>query len=321
MNATRDVVISCMALRGVPDWLPWPGGVPSFIEFAGQMPAAGGHPTWGAVAQRYRDPSGQLLPGLFRAYRAWLGFELADVGRIAVVGFSAGSNSGVRELLRNPVDRGRISFVAAIDGEHPNLAATPPTDAQRATDPLSRYADFAGELGGLVDVATQAALDAGPAVVVTASSVAAPSPVNSDTRSALFDLQWAVESGVQQAGRRVVPPTLDGAFPPNATSSYLHAGERYPQPFTVSGCRRFVALYYPGTVERDHVLQARIVAPDVLQAFCVPFWSRSAAAPVGAERPAPTELVEAVAAPKLSPPVGWLPAALSAAALIGASFA
>ena len=323
----RDVLISCMALQQVPAWLPWPNGAPALIEWAGQPPdTSTGHPTWGAVAAPLRDQHGAMLPALFRAYRAFPGFDLADDVRIAVVGFSAGSNSGLRELLRNPLDRARISFVGAIDGLHPNLSPVPPTPADLMRDPLRRYADWGAEEGGIQAMATDAALDAGPEVVATCSGVAAPSATNADTRTALSDLEWQVFSAVQAAGQRLVQPAVPTPFPEQQQSPHLHAGEAYPVPFTRSGCRRFVALYYTGNQARDHVLQARVVAPDVLRAFLIPFWaSSSGGASVVVDRPGistdPGDLVEVAAAPRVSPSMGWLPPALAAAAMLGASFA
>ncbi len=317
MNPGHDVLISCMALQSVPDWIAWPDGAPSLLEFAGQSPPGGGHPGWGATAARYRDASGQLLPNLFRAYARYLGFDVATAGRVGVVGFSAGSNSGVRELLRNPRDRARISFVLAVDGLHPNLSAAGAGRISRTR--TAAYADWSSEVGGLEDAATQAALDAGPLVIVTASDVAASSSTNAKTASALSDLEWVVMNNVQLSGHRVVQPTVPGPFPPRTTSPVLRAGEAYPQPRFVSGCRRFVALYYDGAQARDHVLQARIVTPDVLEAFCLPWWfPPSVAQPVAVRGADPGVFVEAVSDPKLSRGA-WLPPVVSAAALVAAA--
>lgn len=262
----RDVVISCMAIRKLPDWLPWAGSAPVVLEWSG-VPTASGHPSWQKAARGLRDSDGAILPRLFARYRQYLGFDLSEAGRVAAVGFSAGSNSGIRVLLESELDRGRLDFVAAIDGMHPTLAPErrgvhrPQTD-----DPRTDFVAWQSQMGPFADYADLAA-QGSCGFVATASSVAPVSRTISTTAQALSAL-YAWVAGVVGPSS----PNLPASFPPRETSPELREGEEYPLPYNIQGVRDFVCMWYPGDQARDHVLQAQVVIPDVLRSFLVPRW-------------------------------------------------
>jgi hypothetical protein len=269
----RDLIISMMALRQVPPDAAF-ATVPILIEWPGRVPAGGGHPGWGALADSLRAPpwrKGELLPALLKRYERFIGSE---IGRIAVVGFSAGANSGVRELLRNETDRSRIDFVASVDGMHPNFAPRP---LGNVTDPRSNYADWSSEMGGLESFARRAA-SGGVGLVCTASDIPSPSPRVSSSSFALESLTL-VSSPPQSA------PDVPARWPLAVTSPLLKPGESYPKPTRTMGARDFVAFWYPkiGTslneLKRTHILQAQIVAPDIVKSFLVARWNPSAVLP------------------------------------------
>ena len=171
-----DVVISCMGMRKAPDWLPWAGSPPIMLEWAG-VPTASGHPSWQRAALPLRASDGSILPSLFARYRRYLGFDLDQVERIAAVGFSAGSNSGIRCLLQSELDRARLDFVAAVDGMHPTLAPTQRgVHRPHSDDPREDFVSWERQMGpfaAFADLAAQRACG----FVATASSVA---PVRRD---------------------------------------------------------------------------------------------------------------------------------------------
>jgi hypothetical protein len=301
----RDLLISCMGVKRMPDWLPWADAPPALLEWPG-VPTASGHPSWKGAARRLRDSDGALLPRLLATYRRFLGFDLSGVNRIAVVGFSAGSNSGVRELLRSPLDRARIGFVAAIDGLHPMFRHRRIRTGQ--TDPEQLYADWSGQMGPFADYALLAAEDQGAAMVCTASQVRA-SPSVAPSYLALSSLYQWIAARSSAAG-----PWLPPAFPPRQSSPVLRAGEAYPTPIDVQGARRFVAAWYPGQTPRAHELQAWVVVPDVLRSFLVPLWGGEQPILVG-QQPEPVEPpIVLDPRPKVRGLPFWTPAALGAIA-------
>lgn len=308
----RDLIISCAGLRRIPDWIPWPGEPPILLEWPGS-PTASGHLSWKQAARGLRDSDGAILPNLLERYRQFLGFDVSGAGRIAVVGFSAGSNSGVRELLRSPLDRGRIDFVAAIDGMHPMFRHHRIRGDH--SDPETLYADWAGQMAPFAEYALRAARDEGAAMVCTASQVRAAASV-APSYLALSSLFAYVAERVPASG-----PWLPPAFPPRETAPALRAGETYPTPIAVQGARRFVAAWYAGQSPRAHELQAWIVAPDVLRAFLVPLWGGAEPILAG-HRPGPDEPPAASldSEPKTAGLPCWTPAALGAIAGVASAF-
>lgn len=316
----RDLIISCAGLRRVPDWLPWSGEPPKLLEWPG-APTASGHPSWKVSARTLRDADGAILPTLLARYRRFLGFDLGSVGRIAVVGFSAGSNSGVRELLRSPLDRARVSFVAAIDGMHPMWARRrvrrSELEAPAPSDPESMYLDWTAQMQPFAAYALDAAQDQGGAMVATASQVRPSSGASvAPSYVALASLyQWVAQRS------DATEPWLPPAFPPRSSSPTLQSGEDYPLPIQVQGARRFVALWYAGQTTRAHELQAWVVVPDVLRSFLVPLWGGADPILVG-DAPEPVE-PSALEPPASSSPAGlpfWTPAAFGAAAAVASAF-
>lgn len=264
-----------------------------------------------------------MLPRLLASYRRFLGFDLSGVGRIAVVGFSAGSNSGIRELLRSPLDRARISFAAAIDGLHPMWAQRRIRRSDEEPAPLTpeeRFADWPGQMEPFAAYALDAAQNQGGAMVITASQVAASSRKVAASSQALAYLWEWVASRVGLPG-----PTVPGPFPPRSSSPKLRAGEPYPVPFATDGARSFVGLWYPGRDRRAHALQAWIVAPDILRAFLVPLWAGAAPILIGDAReplePADGSSSRGAGLPTWTAPALGAAAAVSLAALGGLTHA
>lgn len=306
-----DVLISCMGVRKLPDWLPWQGKPPVLLEWAGAM-GAGGHPGWAQVARRLRGPDGSLLRNLLAQYRRFLGFDLDGVDRIAVVGFSAGSNSGVRELLRSPLDRARISWVAAVDGMHPMWSLQNPTEAETEADVRKLYQDWPGQMDPFAQFALEASDLQGNGFVCTASQVAAPSSQVAPTSTAIHSLaRWVLEN---RTGPRL-PPDIPKTFPGRRSAPYLHPGELYPEPIAGDGAGPFVALWYQGSDERAHRLQAYVVVPDLLRSFLVPLWGgpQPQLAAFGEVEAPPPEILSRETRPVVRGLPDWTPGLVGAA--------
>jgi hypothetical protein len=250
---TRDLVISMFAGERIPSGVPF-ATPPRVMQW--QPPITGaGHPSWTGEADKLRAGAyrkGPLLPNLLRRY----GMKLDDVGRICVLGFSAGSNNGVRELLRSDDDQRRIDVVLAVDGLHPNLAVSP------KAPPRGAYADWQAEMEPFAAFASRASLGAG-AMVATASQVAAPSKGNAQTARALADLELDVVDRLP-AGAELGPTLLPEDFPTSGDPL---------KPITRHQVGSFAALWYAGSDKTAHILQGTAVVRDLWRDVLSRRWS------------------------------------------------
>jgi len=273
----NDVVISCWALKSLPDSASLLEHEPALFEWS---PGTG---TWGKAADAIRAPpwrKGRLLPALFKRYERFLGFDLDGASRIAVFGFSAGSNSGVRELLRNPEDRARIDFVAAVDGLHPNIKPDRLGTPLNLATPRDYFADWNAELEPFAAMAERAARHE-TMMIATASQVVPLGKYNAKTELALDALVADVSSRVAFVDPYIVP-----GFPTDRAE--IRAGERHPVPVRGDGLGNFVCFWYSGSDKRAHVLQAQAVVPDIFRDYLVPSWTSGGFLPVGIRLPSPT---------------------------------
>lgn len=254
-------VISCMALPELPP-LAWGDPPPRFIQWPGE--ATGGHPDWMRAADKLRSPpyrKGRLLPALLRRYGV-----PTDV-QVAVIGFSAGSNSGCRELLRNADDRAQIDACFQVDGLHAMRHPKP-----RSSAPRDQFVSYAGQVAMVVEYAGTAA-SGGRLHVQTSSQVASPNPrANFAT--------WEMMPLIEPLAEEQVPPRLrvkaqlPPGFPNRTNHRELRKNEPYPRPIALAGLGNFLQLYYPGRDKRAHQLQAWVVAHDLIRELLLPRWKK-----------------------------------------------
>jgi hypothetical protein len=250
-SATHDLVISVYALRASTWAQAWPAPpAPRLVEWSGEVKPGSVHPTWAPLASRLRDASGQLLPALLRAWGA-------QPNRIAVCAFSAGSNSGLRELLRSEADRERIDAAFSIDGLHPQIAAD-----GSFVDP--------SQVNGLRAYMARAA--AGRALfALTASAVAAPGASIGQSADVLRRLitETAEARGLEppappMAWRSVAPP-------PAALAAQL-------EPLGIvdaASVGGLSAWWFTGSDAAAHIRQANAVQPLLIRELLVPRWRAS----------------------------------------------
>jgi len=251
-NMPTDVVLSMFAGEKIPPGVPF-ANPPRVIQWNPPI-VEGSHPSWTAEADKLRAGpwrKGPLLPALLRRYNV----RIEDVGRIAVIGFSAGSNNGVRECLRSDDDRRRIDTVLAVDGLHPNLAPSP------GSPPRGPYASWSTELEPFAAFAERAALGYG-AMAATASEVAAPSKSNGQTARVLIDLVDDVAARVN--GRELGPRLLPEGFPTSGAQLV---------PLSRTELGTFVALWYAGKDKNAHILQGTAVVRDLWRDVLSRRWS------------------------------------------------
>jgi hypothetical protein len=150
-----------------------------------------------------------------------------SVGRIAIVGFSAGCGA-VKEILSNAADRELVDFAYFCDGLHsewnqdakmgPKGRVSPYKPSQRLVSPEESlpYISDAG-LDGVIEFGKKAAAGVGPALVITHSQVVPPYP--STTETALY-VQRKIEAAVGST-------SPDGGINP---VGFLATGGGIPQP-------------------------------------------------------------------------------------------
>jgi hypothetical protein len=241
-DGTEDVILSFMALSH---------GLKEFADSRGirvvEVPptGGGGHPSWND------SPS---LTALIKKFGL-------KPRRIAAFGFSAGSNSGLRSILRRS-DAAQLSFVCALDGMHPMLSPK----AASATAIGTRYQDAANQFFPFANYALQAAHHQAT-MVISASQIPAPPPWQgwsfSTTADALLDVVRYTSENAPEAAAPATPEELLGVW---------------PQPIAASGAGDFLALWYPrsGDDEQDHIDQANIVGPAVARSILGPLWDQEA---------------------------------------------
>lgn len=245
-HPSSDVIFSMMGLRAVPKGFEgW-----RLIEWPGE---GAGHPSWAALAQRLRSGDGRLLPALRRLY------SVDESARIGVVGFSAGSNSGVREMLRSPADRASYAFVLAIDGLH---ASIKPGSRWREDDPVSWFWSFREQVEPFAAMAAEAAQGRG-IFVQTASRVAAPNPQLSSTEQGVNAISvYLSQRGLNEY--RELPTSFEDL-------------EKLEYGGIVSGdAGRYLSCVLGGSDAAAHVYQSRVVTPLALE------WVRTRLTGVGA---------------------------------------
>lgn len=249
------ILLSLYALREKPP------GFEDFRLIEWTPATSGGHPSWFSEASQMRDKNGSLWHALRRRF----GIP-EDPPMFVVVGFSAGSNSGLREVLRSSLDRSRIHAALSLDGLHASTKSW--IKADPAKDPRERYFDWGGQLGPFLDAATEMGSDPARVFVATASDVARPGKDLTKTVEAWRDIYriLQIEGVPTLAGAGDVPPTLaasDRGAPVVLEPGLAYrVGERStrPSPF----------LPFKGAQARDHVQQAQAVGPWALRRFVEP---------------------------------------------------
>lgn len=257
---SKDLIISLMAIRDL-SW--WPGAKPRLINW---VPPAGasGHPSWEAPVNQLRDSSGAFLPKFLKQFR------MEDAERIALVGFSAGSNSGLRACLQNASDRRRLDFVAGFDGIHVGLANKA---AWKDSEPLSHFIQRDQIDGYLALMANAIAGSQG--MVLTASQVEPAQPSNpayariSATGQAM---SWLLQAAAKDAGRWRGGDDFsagnDVAMPDYLRQRLTELGMLRHQELG-----QLVMAWFSGNDKAAHILQADTIAPALLQQYLVPRWS------------------------------------------------
>lgn len=261
-----DLVISAYALNARTWAAAWPDAStrPRLLEWSGTAPTPGGHPSWETAARALRGSDGSLLGPLLRRS------GIRDAARIAVVGFSAGANSGLRELLRSPADRVRIDSVFSIDGIH----ALVRDDSGKHPAAWSDPTQVEGLLSMMAAAATPGAAGTNAdarLVVVTASNVARPVSCSTCAKTswALGRLTAAIASDLGRSPSSVETfSAVSDPIPPALAAALVALGETEHARFG-----NLWALWFRGDQPADHIRQAHEILPLLIRSLLVPRWT------------------------------------------------
>lgn len=261
MNVGRDLpealVFSCMAVGkpGLAALDSWPAR-PGVVEWMPRLTKPGSHPDWKPDGLAFRDPvTGRVVPRLLQM------FGRSEPLRLAAFGFSAGSNSGVRELLRSPSDRESLSFVAAVDGLH---AALSNPVLHVPSNPKSYFLDWKGQMEPFVEYAIQAARGQ-CTMVLTGNDLAEPAAGLTRTPYAIRRLMDYVES----------QPDIE-EYDQDTARAFADLGA--PLPLQMFGRGKLYCFTYGGTRKEDHIAQAKVVVPRIIDMFLKKLWAKEAEA-------------------------------------------
>lgn len=246
LDGDQDVIFSFMAIR--PEWMPEELSGARLIEVPGVVAEGHSNPGWSHLSGL--KVNGSVIRGLLNHY------GIKNPRRIAAFGFSAGSNAGLRELLKNEADRQTLSMVAAIDGLHPRLNPY----FVEAGDIKDHYQWYDEQVKPFFSYAMRAAMG-DTVLVATASNVAAPI-INdgkvSKTADAWGDIDLMINS--EYSG-----PLDNQIYPYQFDTAKI-------VPDYVGGVNDFTVFYYPGEGKQAHIDQAQIVGPLILKYILAPYW-------------------------------------------------
>lgn len=250
-------------------------------------PLGGGRKFYADYLQKHKDGKGNVIPGLFKAAGG-----SGEIGRVAVIGFSNGCDSGVSQLLQCN-DARKIDFVGAFDGIHGSFVPGTKRLSLSAYNQWIAYAMLAAGTRPSDDPNT-------PVMVITHSSIEPTFPSTTETAALIWDY---VTQQLKQEPEHVYPYTLGKNYaypatfkstnPNNVPASQLPSWTW--QSFTdglyvTRKANNLTILGWgdPGVSPQkriqarcrdtwnntaDHVYQAQSILPQVLSAFLVERWN------------------------------------------------
>lgn len=231
---------------------------------------------------KVRDGSGNVIPGMF----ARAGGK-GTIGRVAVIGFSNGCDSGVSQVLEAN-DAQKIDFLGAFDGIHGSFLG-----GKLLPSTYNKWIAYAMLCASTKD-------PNGPQMVITHSSIEPTFPSTTETGNLIWD---AVTSKIQQDYMSTYFDELDKIVYPGGRiiKSIDTASSGKPMPswawqsfddgwyvrrnangFSVFGwgdpgvspMKRINAICRDRfNCTADHIFQAEAVLPAILSTYLVPRWN------------------------------------------------
>lgn len=136
-------------------------------------PIGHGRTFYADYLQKLKDGSNHVIPGMYAAAGG-----KGEIGRVAVIGFSNGVDSGVSQVL-DASDAQRIDFVGAFDGVHGSFF--PETTRLWPT----AYAKWIAY--GILAASARVSENRSPVLVITHSSIEPSFPSTTETAALIWD--------------------------------------------------------------------------------------------------------------------------------------
>lgn len=143
-------------------------------------PVGGGRPFYQSYLAGVRDGQGRVVPGLFKKAGG-----KGAIGRVAVMGFSNGVDSGVSQLLEAS-DAQKIDFVGCFDGIHGSFAQKPNMAGQGGVLAMATYNRFIAYARAAAAVRSSQSGGKAPTMVITHSSIEPPFPSTTESANAIW---------------------------------------------------------------------------------------------------------------------------------------
>lgn len=233
--------------------------------------------------QTVRDGKGNVIPGMF----ARAGGK-GSIGRVAVIGFSNGVDSGVSQVL-DATDAPKIDFVGAFDGVHGSFVAG------------KMYPASYGKWIAYAMLAAASKDPNAPQLVVTHSSIEPPFPSTTETANLLWqevlsripqdymstyfaeldDLVYLGGKSIKSVNTGQPPGTVmpswvwqsfnDGWYDRRNANGFSVFGWGDPGVSPLGRIKAACRDRFNNTA--DHIFQAEAVLPAILNAYLVQRWN------------------------------------------------
>lgn len=282
----QDLIISF--LSSVPASVKSQFATPPLTLAVPAAPLGKGRIFYNDYLNKFRDGQGNVIPGLFKA----AGGGTGRIGRVAVIGFSNGVDSGVSQVLAAR-DASKIDFVGAFDGIHGSFLPGTTKVVPASYAKWIAYAKLAASTKPSEDPST-------PLMVITHSSVEPTFPSTTETAAYIwtqvvadknndYETVFPYGLGASDYPSSISIPSVDTAgsgkqMPKWSWSSFKDGlyVTRVANGLTILGWgdpgksrmgRIMARCRDKFNDTADHVYQGQYILPQILTAYLVPRWN------------------------------------------------
>lgn len=297
--AAQDLIVSF--LSSVPKDVTSRFATPPVLHAVPGAPLGQGRSFYQAYLSKYRDAKGAVLPNLFKASGG------TELGRVCVMGFSNGVDSGIGQLLELASDASKIDVCCAFDGIHGSFVKGPSGTAIK--DPITKKPVLVtASYGKWIAFAARAAAkkpSADPKAqlcLITHSSVEPDFPSTTETANYIWEqvlpnapadyeaAYWSeLDDLVYPGGLTIASVDTAGTGQPMPKWTWKSFSDGWYDRRVCNGLSVFgwgdpgksalgriqAACRDRYNQTADHIFQAKAVLPAILHAYLVPRWNPS----------------------------------------------